>query len=105
MGFSLSFFLSSGKNLQSILCQNKPKLLPNSHPEVELFMQGRYRCTEHQKDSINGNWESSGATEHPKECHQQFNWIHPRTMAIMSNMCKRTVCEALEINRFKTLNR
>ena len=25
---------ASGKNLQSILCQNKPKLLPNSHPGV-----------------------------------------------------------------------
>ena len=23
-----------GKNLQSILCQNKPKLIPNSHPGV-----------------------------------------------------------------------
>ena len=25
---------TSGRNLQSILCQNKPKLLPNSHPGV-----------------------------------------------------------------------
>ena len=25
---------TSGNNLQSILCQNKPKLLPNSHPAV-----------------------------------------------------------------------
>ena len=28
---------TSGKNLQSILCQNKPKLLPNSHPGVYLL--------------------------------------------------------------------
>ena len=54
---------------------------------------------------IKGNWESSGATEHTKECHGQFNWIHPRTIAVMSNMYKRKVCEALEINRLKTLNK
>ena len=28
---------TSDKNLQSILCQNKPKLLPNSHPVVHQF--------------------------------------------------------------------
>ena len=35
--------LTPDKNLQSILCQNKPKLLPNSHPAVYqldgLFIQ------------------------------------------------------------------
>ena len=25
------------------------------------------RCIEHQQDSMKGNWESSGATEHTKE--------------------------------------
>ena len=67
----------SGKNLQSILCQNKPKLLPNSHPgvyQLDCSCNGRYigeskkkvltRCIEHQQDSIKGNWESSGTTEH-----------------------------------------
>ena len=109
---------TSGKNLQSILCQNKPKLLPNSHPgvyQLDCSCNGRYigeskkkvltRCIEHQQDSIKGNWESSGATEYTKECHGQFNWIHPRTIAVMSNMYKRKVCEALEINRLKTLNK
>ena len=62
------------------------------------------RCIEHQQDSIKGNWESFGATEHTKECHGQFNWIHPRTIVVMSNMYKRKVREALEINRLKTLN-
>ena len=28
------FTFTSGKNLQSILYQNKPKLLPNNHPGV-----------------------------------------------------------------------
>ena len=61
-------------------------------------------CIEHQKDSIKVNSESSGSTEHTKECHGKFNWIHPRTIAIMSNMYKRKVREALEKNRLKTLN-
>ena len=72
----------SGKNLQSILCRNKPKLLPNSHPgvyQLDCSCNGRYigeskkkvltRCIEHQQDSIKGNCESSSATEHTKECH------------------------------------
>ena len=52
---------------------------------------------------IKGNWESSGATEHTKECHGQFNLSHPRTIAAMSNMYKRKIRGALEINRLKTL--
>ena len=62
------------------------------------------RYIEHQQGSIKSNWESSGANEHTKECHGQFNWFHPRTTALMSNMYKRKVREALEINRLKTLN-
>ena len=93
---------TSGKNLQSILCQNKPKLLPNSHPgvyQLDCSCNGRYigeskkkvltRCIKHQQDSIKGNWESSGATEHTKEFHGQFSCIYPRTIAVMSNMYKR----------------
>ena len=108
---------TSGKDLQSILCQNKLKLLPNSHPgvyQLDCSFNGIYigeskkkiltRCTEHQSDSIKGNWESSGTTEHTKECYGQFNGIHPRTIAIMSNTYKKKVREALEINRLKTLN-
>ena len=60
-------FISS-KNLQSILCQNKPKLPPNSYPgvyQLDCSCNGRYigkskekvltRCIEHQQDSIKGN--------------------------------------------------
>ena len=108
---------TSGKNLQSILCQNKLKLLPNCHSgvyQLDCSCNGRYvveskkkvsrRCIEHQQDSIKSNWESSGTTEHTKECHGQFNWIHWRTITLMSNMYKRKVREVLEINRLKTLN-
>ena len=52
--------VTSDKNLQSILCQNKPKLLPNSQPGMYQFgcsCNGRYidklikkvltRCIDH----------------------------------------------------------
>ena len=104
---------TSDKYSQSILCQNKPKLLPCwSHAgvyQLDCSCNGKYigkskktiltRCIENQPDSIKGNWESSSAIEHTKECHGQFNWIHPRTIAVMSNMYKRKVREALETNR------
>ena len=39
-----------------------------------------------------------------KNCHGYFNWIHPRTNAVMPNMCKRNICKVLKMNRLKTLN-
>lgn len=115
VGKNIAF--TSSKNLQQILCQNKPKLLPNSHPgiyQLDCSCNGRYigeskkkiltRCIEHQQDSMQGKWESSGATEHTKTCHGHFNWIHPKTVKIASNMYERKVREALEINRLKTIN-
>ena len=33
-------------------------------------------------DSMSGKWESSGATDHTKECHGQFNWLHLKTVTI-----------------------
>ena len=70
---------TQGKNLQQILCQ------PNSQPEayqLDYSCNGKYiseskkrvlkRCIEHQQDSMSGKWESSGATEHAKECHGPF---------------------------------
>ena len=108
---------TAGKNLQSVLCQNKLKLLPNSHPgvyQLDCSCCGRYigkskkrvltRCIDHQQGRIKGNLESSGAAEYTKECHEQFNWIQPRAIAVISKMYKRKVREALEINRPKTLN-
>ena len=84
----------SGKNLQQILCQkNKLKLLPNSQPEVyqlDCSCNGKCigeskkrvltRCIEHQQDSLNEKWKSSGATEHTKEWHGRFDWLHPKTV-------------------------
>ena len=57
-----------------------------------------------KKDSMSGKWELSGATEHTKKCHGQFDWLHPKTMCISPYMYERKICEALEINKLKTIN-
>ena len=80
---------------KSSVKKNKPKLLPNSQPgayQLDCSCNGKYigeskkrvltRCIEHQQDSMSGKWESSGTTEHTKECHGQFDWIHPKTVRI-----------------------
>ena len=106
------------KNLQQNLCQkNKPKLLPNSQPgvyQLDYSCNGKYigeskkrvltRCIEHQQDSMSGKWESFGATEHTKECHGQFDWLHSKTVLISPYMYVRKIREALEINKLKTIN-
>ena len=97
--------------------KNKPKLLPNSLPEVyqlDCSCNGKYIgkskkrvlkwCIEHQQDSMSGKWESSGATKHTKEWHGQFNWLHRETVHISPYMYKRKIPEALKINRLKTIN-
>ena len=53
---------------------------------------------------MSGKWESSGATEHTKECHGQFDWLHPKTVRISPYMYERKIREALEINKLKTIN-
>ena len=85
---------TSGCNLKYSICTNKSKLLPNSFPgvyQLDCTCSGFYfgktkkkantRTIEHQQDSFNGKWESSGATEHCLECHGQFNWINPKTFS------------------------
>ena len=49
------------------------------------------RCIEHQQDSMSGKWESSGATEHTKECHEKFDWLHPKTVRISPYMYERKI--------------
>ena len=109
-------FFKSGKNLQQILRQkNKPKLLLNSQPRVyrldcscnvKYIAESRVltRCIEHQHDSTSGKWESSGATEHTKEWHGQFDWLHPKTVRISPYMYERKIHEGLEINKLRTIN-
>ena len=49
-----------------------------------------------------GKLEASGATEHPKDCHGRFNWLHPKTLGKLPNIHKRKIRESLEINNLET---
>ena len=53
---------------------------------------------EHQQESIKGNWSSSGATEHIKECHGRFGWLHPKTLLIKNSYYDRKFRETLGID-------
>ena len=100
-----------GPNVKSLLCQ---KLLPNSYPGVyelkckcnsayfgETKQKKLTRTIEHQQDCFKGKWDNSGATEHSLTCHEQFNWIHPKTIARENDSRKRKIREALEIKKTK----
>ena len=102
-----------------IICQkNRPKLLPNSQPEVyqlDCLCNEKYigkskkrvltRCIEHQQDSMSGKWESFGATEDTNKCLGQFSQLHPKTMHISPQMCKIKIRESLEIDKLRTINK
>ena len=49
-----------------------------------------------------GKSEASGATEHSKECHGRFNWLHPKTLAKLSNIHERKTRESIEIKNLET---
>ena len=63
------------------------------------------RTIEHQQDSFNRKWESSGATEHCLECHGQFSWINPKTLSTEQQYQGRKIRESLEIKKAKTNKR
>ena len=54
---------------------------------------------EHQQDSLKGKFESSVATEHTLECHDNSNWLHPKTRE--TSYIQRKIKEALEIEKVK----
>ena len=60
------------------------------------------RSIDHQEDSMAGKWEAPSATEHCKDCHGRFNWLHPKTLAKLSNIRERKIRESLEINNLET---
>ena len=60
------------------------------------------RPTEHQEDSMTLTWETSGATEHSKDCLEPFNWLHPKTLAKLPIIHKRKIRKSLEINKLET---
>ena len=94
---------------KELICRNKSKLLPNSFPgvyQLDCTCNALYisetkkkvitRTIEHQQDSFNGKWESSGATEHSLECHGQFNWINPKILSTEQQHHRRKI-ESLEL--------
>ena len=54
------------------------------------------RSIEHQEDSMAGKWQVPGATEHSKECHGRFNWLHPKALPKLSNINERKIRESLK---------
>ena len=98
-------------NLKNILCKNKDKLIPNSYPG-EYKLKGScgsayhgetkkkiiITSIQHQQESIKGNSSSSGATEHTKECHGHFDWLHPKTLSIKNRYYDKKVRESLEVD-------
>ena len=108
-------FCTSSPNLNSILCRNKDRLLPNSSPGVykldctcgksyvgETKKKILTRALQHQKDSFDGHWHKSGVTEHSKICHGRFNWLQPTTLQREDRYYPRKIAEALEIQCCRT---
>ena len=56
---------------------------------------------EHQEDRMAQKREASGATEHSKNSHGWFNWLHPKTLGKFSNIHERKIRESLEINNLE----
>ena len=101
-----------------MICRNKSKLLPNSFPgvyQLDCTCNALYigetkkkvitRTIEHQQDSFNGKWESSGATGHCLECHGQFNWINLKTLSTEQQYHRWKIWEPLEIKKAKANKR
>ena len=81
-----------------IKCTSKGTVL--AMPYI-LAKPKRRSSLEHQQDSFNGKWESSGLTEHCLECHGQFNWINPKTLSTEQQYHRRKIRESLEIEKAK----
>ena len=93
-----------GCNLKNLICRNKSELLPNGFPGVyqldctyKVLYIGKTkkkvitRIIEHQQDSFNGKWESSGVTEHCLECHGKFNWINLKTFVNQTAVSQKKI--------------
>ena len=71
---------------------------------VNILEKQKNACSLDQLNTkkMAGKWEASGATEHSKECHGRFNWLHPKTLAKLLNIHKRKIRVSLEINNLET---
>ena len=111
-GFKVVF--QTGPSSKNILCKNRDNLIPNSYPgvyELKCSCGSVYngetrkkiisRSIKHQQESIKGIRPSSGTTEHTKECHGHFDWLHPKTLSMKNRYYDRKVRESLEIGMTK----
>ena len=57
---------------------------------------------EHQEDSMAEKWKTLDVTEHSKDCHGLFNWVHRKTLAKFLNIHERKIRESLEVNNLDT---
>ena len=108
----------SGRSLSSILTsRNKPKLPKNSYPgvyKVPCNCMVNYightgkkvitRGTEHEKAVFSGNWDDSALARHCQNCQQGINWEDFRTLSTQPYYYRRTIMEALEIQREEVSN-
>ena len=53
-------------------------------------MNAKILCLEHQDERISGKWESLGATEHTKSCHEKFDWLHLETLVKLKTLLKNS---------------
>ena len=60
------------------------------------------RSIEHQENSMTGKCKVLDTTEHFKDCYEQFNWLHPKSLAKLPNMHEHKIREFLEINNLET---
>nr|XP_047143089.1 uncharacterized protein LOC124817277 [Hydra vulgaris] len=111
---NIRVIFTSAPSLSNILCNNKTKLPPNSNPGVyqlkcscgniyigETKKKIISRSAEHQRACKNQKWSSSGATEHSKTCRGNFDWLNPKTLAVVQEYKIRKIRESLEINKAK----
>ena len=84
-----------GENDQSILCRNKPKLLPNSDPGIyqldctckrKYIGESKKRKSQHALQSIDKTALRETGTHqeilNTRDSHGQFIWLKPKTLAI-----------------------
>ena len=107
-----------GRNLKYLIGRKTSKLLPNSFPGFyqlyctcivlyngETRKKVIIRTIEHQQNSFNRKWGSSGSTEHCLECHGQFYWVKSKTLSAEQQYHRRKTRKSLEIKKSKANKR
>ena len=106
----------SSANLKTILTmKNKTKLPDLSNPGVykidckcsksyvgETKLKVSTRVNQHKKTIDDEKWESSGVSQHAKDCNMGFKWDDIKNIKAEERTFDRKVREALEIQRWET---